>query len=74
MGTASQPAEKKAPKAPRCTRPGSPHSYPKLRLSPAQVAAELTAAGFEPDPPSAAGRLSLLVAARKASLPCGMSD
>jgi len=49
-------------------------SYPKLRLSPAQVAAELTAAGLEPDPPAIAGRLSLLVAARKASLPCGMSD
>jgi SAM-dependent methyltransferase len=49
-------------------------SYPKLRLSPAQIAAELAAAGLEPGPPSAAGRLSLLVAARKASLPEGISD
>jgi SAM-dependent methyltransferase len=49
-------------------------SYPKLRLSPAQIAAELAAAGLEPGPPGATGRLSLLVAARKASLPCGMSD
>jgi SAM-dependent methyltransferase len=44
-------------------------SYPKLRLSPAQVAQELTAAGLEPAPPTTAGRLALLVAARKVSLP-----
>jgi SAM-dependent methyltransferase len=49
-------------------------SYPKLRLSPAQIAAELAAAGLEPGPPGATGRLSLLVAARKASLPEGISD
>jgi SAM-dependent methyltransferase len=40
-------------------------SYPKLRLSPTQVAQALTAAGLEPRTPATAGRLSLAVA-RKA--------
>jgi SAM-dependent methyltransferase len=42
-------------------------SYPKLRLSPAQLAGELTALGLIVDPPAAAGRLSLAVA-HKASV------
>ena len=36
-------------------------SYPKLRLSPLWVAAELTAAGLTTQPPATAGRLSLAV-------------
>jgi SAM-dependent methyltransferase len=40
-------------------------SYPRLRLAPTQVAAELTAAGLIPDPPANAGRLAL-AGARKA--------
>lgn len=42
-------------------------SYPKLRLSPAQIAAELTASGLVPDPPARAGHLSLGVAHKPAS-------
>lgn len=41
-------------------------SYPKLRLSPSWVSAELTAAGLQPDPPSTAGRLCLAVSSRPA--------
>ncbi len=41
-------------------------SYPKLRLSPAQVAADLDAAGLKCEPPTNAGRLSLVMA-RKAA-------
>jgi len=37
-------------------------SYPKLRLSPLWVAAELTAAGLTTQPPATAGRLSLAIA------------
>jgi SAM-dependent methyltransferase len=40
-------------------------SYPKLRLSPTQVAAELTAAGLEPRPPASALRLSVAVAQKR---------
>lgn len=40
-------------------------SYPRLRLAPTQIAAELTTAGLIPDPPANAGGLSLAVA-RKA--------
>ncbi len=41
-------------------------SYPKLRLSPGQVVAELAAAGLDPHPPATAGRLSLAVAQKPA--------
>ena len=37
-------------------------SYPKLRLSPSLIAAELAAAGLLPLPPANAGRLSLAIA------------
>lgn len=42
-------------------------SYPKLRLSPAQVAQELAAAGLESRPSGTAGRLSLVAAQKPAA-------
>ena len=41
-------------------------SYPKLRMAPAQVAAELSSAGLIPAPPAMAGRLALVVAHKPA--------
>lgn len=52
------------------TRPSSwmleKSSYPRLRLSPTQVATELVMAGLLPDTPATTGRLSLLVARKPA--------
>lgn len=44
-------------------------SYPKLRLAPAWIATELTAAGFDPRPPGTAGGLCLLCARRNTNQP-----
>jgi hypothetical protein len=44
-------------------------SYPKLHLAPAWIAIELTAPGFDPQPPGTADRLSLLCATRNTNKP-----